>query len=502
MPNLDDARGTYAASLAFVSSRDELPLILNARDLVGCGVEVGVQEGLYSEHLLRHWCGAHLISVDPWLSDAAERYVDIANVPQAAHDARYDATRRRLAAFGTRSSVWRMTSLEASERIPHHSLDFVYLDARHDRASVLEDLEAWFDRVRPGGILAGHDYLDGVFEAGVFGVKSAVDAFFDERGLAVYATLLDEPWLTWMVRLPAPGHAEEVRSAPPARDTETPRTASQPRQDVTIRFAAHGAERLMVLSLDPSRAAQRSMLDALSQNVMYEPETSQLLVDVLRDGDTFVDVGTHVGFFSMLAASLVGPSGRVVSFEPEEENFRALNAHASLNGFANVEPVRAAVGAARGEADLWVNADNDGGHALWAVGRHSHNVESRRRAEHRRVPVTTLDAHFSERDARSLKLIKIDAEGSELHVLRGAEPLLRRAAVPYVVCEVNRFALEQMGASEDALREFMSNLGYDAHAFDPATGRTVPITPTQHVVSDVVFNLLFQHRSAPPVRAA
>ena len=210
MPTIIDARDSYASTLAFLPTRDELPVLLNRRRLLGCGVEVGVKEGEFSDVLLRFWRGRHLISVDPWLEDRPENYLDIANVEQATHERFYESARARLERFGDRSSIWRMTSLEAAARIPRYSLDFVYLDARHDFDSVMEDLHAWFDRVRPGGILAGHDYLDGSFIGGVFGVRTAVDRFFGDRGLPVYPTLLDGPAVSWIVQLPEPGDAGEL----------------------------------------------------------------------------------------------------------------------------------------------------------------------------------------------------------------------------------------------------------------------------------------------------
>jgi hypothetical protein len=185
----------------FLSKREHLPALLNLRGLQGPGVEVGVKQGLFSEHILRRWRGELLISVDPWLEDAAESYVDIANVPQGQHEIYYQETLGRLSSFGERSSVWRMTSLEASAAIPDGSLDFVYLDARHDYAAVMEDLLAWFPKVKPGGIIAGHDYLDGLLPEGDFGVKSAVDEFFASKGLCVHSTLHDHPWTSWIVEI-------------------------------------------------------------------------------------------------------------------------------------------------------------------------------------------------------------------------------------------------------------------------------------------------------------
>lgn len=124
---------------------------------------------------------------------------------QAEHDRYHDETVRCLARFGERSTIWRMFGADAAGRIPHHALDFIYLDARHDYASVLEDLEVWHDRVRPGGVLDGHDYINGTFSDGDFGVRSAVDEFFVRRGWSVGVTRADGPWLSWYVIVPAAG---------------------------------------------------------------------------------------------------------------------------------------------------------------------------------------------------------------------------------------------------------------------------------------------------------
>ena len=195
-------RVTYSTSRPVLPHRLDLPLLLNRRGLVGCGAEVGVKRGEYSEVLLDAWSGRHLISIDPWLSAAETDYVDVANVAQETHDGYYDEAVNRLARFGARSSVWRMTGSEAADRIPHHCLDFVYLDARHDYTSVKQDLEDWIENLRPGGVLAGHDYLDGTFAEGEFGVKSAVDEFCAARRLRVRATFADPPWCSWYVAIP------------------------------------------------------------------------------------------------------------------------------------------------------------------------------------------------------------------------------------------------------------------------------------------------------------
>lgn len=199
-------RRTYRSSIARVPSRLEIPALLNARGLVGTAAEVGVKVANHSDAVLAGWRGAKLISIDPWRGADLDEYVDRANVAQERHDEFYAHASARLAKYGSRSEIWRMTSLEGARRMEDASLDYLFIDARHDYDSVMEDLEAWIGKVRPGGIFAGHDYADGEFLQGVFGVKSAVDEFFAARGISVQVTTRPDPLFpSWLVEVPATG---------------------------------------------------------------------------------------------------------------------------------------------------------------------------------------------------------------------------------------------------------------------------------------------------------
>jgi hypothetical protein len=198
-------RSTYGSTIRKLPSRNELPTLLNARGLQGNGAEIGVKTGGFSQHLLEGWRCTRLISIDPWLSASQDEYDDRSNVAQDEFEVYYEKTRERLAPYGSRSEIWRLKSVEAAERIADGSLDFVYIDARHDYESVLEDLGAWLSKVKPGGILAGHDYADGDFVQGRFGVKSAVDEFFGRLGLHVHVTQgpsAVELFPSWVVEVP------------------------------------------------------------------------------------------------------------------------------------------------------------------------------------------------------------------------------------------------------------------------------------------------------------
>jgi FkbM family methyltransferase len=399
-----------------------------------------------------------------------------------------------------------MTSLEASPLIPHHSLDFVYIDARHDYDSVMEDLEAWFEKVRPGGVIAGHDYLDAECAAGSFQVKMAVDRFFADRGLAVNCTLFDDPWLTWLVEIPlveTAGEAQQSAGGVAAgtagvsgngagHDAPLAGSDAGAGREVTLRLALAAGDREFRLRLDDSRMSQRMMLECFDRNMLYEAETSHFMATVLRPGDAFIDVGTHVGYFSMLAASIVGPGGTVISFEPELENYQHLLSHVELNGFAHVAPINAAVGATTGRVEFHINGDNDGGHALWEVGLHPFNQRSREKPTTRTVDLVSLDDILRGLEVLP-RVIKIDVEGAEHSVLLGARETLQNRPVPFIVAEINRFGLERMGTSEKAVRQYMGEMGYETYAFDPEGGRIIRLGESDSIESDFVFNLVFRH---------
>lgn len=192
----------YRFGVPGLLNRGEIPNLLNARGLTGEGAEIGVKHGQFSEYVLDHWKGRRLYSVDPWREFGRDVYHDDDNVAQREQDRNYEITRNRLARFGDRSKILRMTSEEAARQIPDASLDFVYLDARHDYASVKEDIALWYPKVKPGGVLAGHDYLEGKIGDTVFGVKPAVDEFIKATGLRLYVTRREPIYKSWLVIKP------------------------------------------------------------------------------------------------------------------------------------------------------------------------------------------------------------------------------------------------------------------------------------------------------------
>lgn len=193
-------RPTYRYGMPFIASRNELPFILVRRDLVGEGAEIGVYRGEFSAHLLRHWPGT-LYSIDPWMFFPREEYPDVLNVSQQGHDEAYASATEALSSYGERSRILRLTSAAAAPRFDDGQLDFAYIDAQHHFEAVREDLEHWYPKVKPGGILAGHDYFDGVRDTREYAVKSAVDGFARSNGLDVLSSR-ETDWPSWLIPKP------------------------------------------------------------------------------------------------------------------------------------------------------------------------------------------------------------------------------------------------------------------------------------------------------------
>ncbi len=183
---LEERRFQTGSRLRLVA-RYQFPSLLNARELLGVGVEIGVYEGWFSNYLLTYWRGRRLISIDPWRA-LGDEYQDACNREQPIMDQFYHRAQQLLRNHGERSEIWRMTSREAACRLGDEALDFVYIDAQHHFEAVREDLELWHPKVRSGGLLAGHDYMDGDFAFGRFGVKSAVDQFAQKHHVRIELT--------------------------------------------------------------------------------------------------------------------------------------------------------------------------------------------------------------------------------------------------------------------------------------------------------------------------
>lgn len=123
----------------------------------GKGVEVGTFKGAFAREILLNWSG-HLYMVDVWCGLDDSEYQDGSN--HSIHTDAYELTMNNIGGFEHRATMIRTTSLQGADLFQDNSLDFVYIDANHAYDYVMEDMEKWYPKVKKGGYLIGHDYLD------------------------------------------------------------------------------------------------------------------------------------------------------------------------------------------------------------------------------------------------------------------------------------------------------------------------------------------------------
>ncbi len=161
----------------------------------------------------------------------------------------------------------------------------------------------------------------------------------------------------------------------------------------------------------------------------WEPEVSTIVRSAVHTGMSALDVGGHIGYYTLLLAKCVGKSGRVYAFEPLPGNFELLQKNIELNHLDQVEAARLAIFSYTGTLTMTVpegNSNSGGASVVHRVGSNQIQVET-----------TTLDSFCTAKEIRP-EFIKIDVEGAEYDVLKGAE-LIVRGCRPKLLIELHHF---------------------------------------------------------------
>lgn len=233
-------------------------------------------------------------------------------------------------------------------------------------------------------------------------------------------------------QLVPPGAQRLFRTGPVGKLTRSLLDRVAPAGQFEVLAVRSGELRGAMLEVDVRK--QRDMIAGT-----YESEVQDVLVRHLAPGQVAFDVGAHLGFFTLLLARLVGNQGAVVSVEPDPFMGPRLESNLKLNGASNVTVVRAAAGSVAGERRFTTGHGGGIGHLA-----EDGDLE---------VTGTTLDSLADRFGAPNL--IKVDVEGGELEVLRGASALLSAPNRPVLVVEVHD---EQAQSDAEGL---FNHLAYD-----------------------------------------
>ncbi len=176
----------------------------------------------------------------------------------------------------------------------------------------------------------------------------------------------------------------------------------------------------------------------LSRAIGFFEKSKFLAIEqILRSGDYFADLGGNKGDFSLFASTIVGPSGRVVCFEPLPDNANWVRKSIGINGFENVRVMEACVSDEVGEIVLYVGRKS-GWNSIF---------ETRNDAPRIKCKSVTLDSFIQESGWSRLDCAKIDIEGAELKAIKGALDVMHRLR-PIMFIDVHRRAISSNGVKE------------------------------------------------------
>jgi FkbM family methyltransferase len=184
----------------------------------------------------------------------------------------------------------------------------------------------------------------------------------------------------------------------------------------------------------------------------YEADLTSAFGELLQPGQTFVDVGANEGWFSMLAAKLIGPSGRVLACEPQERLWPVIIKNIFLNGFANVQLLPFAIAEKPGEAVI---------NLYPSVNTGSSNISNtkRRWETQQRIKLLPLTDILGSLQSGNVDLMKVDVEGFEHKVLQSAGEHLG-STIKRLVVELHPAQLEALGSSEMDVTRLLESRGY------------------------------------------
>lgn len=203
--------------------------------------------------------------------------------------------------------------------------------------------------------------------------------------------------------------------------------------------------------IDPKANQDLHMYDGILKNG-YESITTKLILESLVEGDTFIDIGSNNGYFTVLASKKVGKEGTVYAFEPSSTTYKRLMRNLELNNCDNVKAYNLAVSNGRGKTSFYEFPDRDGENSLVPLSGTKEIT----------VNVVTLDEMCE--NVRP-KIVKIDVEGYEREVLDGARHVIfdNNASI---ILEYNRHVLLRKKENFDDLLTSIRAAGYTIRMID------------------------------------
>lgn len=203
----------------------------------------------------------------------------------------------------------------------------------------------------------------------------------------------------------------------------------------------------------------------LLQSQVWEKYQTEQFIKSINKGNTVVDIGAHIGYYTLLAAEKVGKYGHVFAFEPDPKNFLLLTKNIKENGYSNVTVIRSAVSSRDGYLSFYVHPTNTGDHSILK------NKDRRRKFK---VKTVTLDKYF--RDIKKIDVIKMDVQGAEYSVLKGGKNIFVKMKKLILFTEFYPSSFVEAGHKPMNFLNTLQRLGYNIYDIDEAKKELMKIS--------------------------
>jgi len=259
----------------------------------------------------------------------------------------------------------------------------------------------------------------------------------------------------------------------------------------------------MYINIHEKDLGMRRTFQVYAANRIHEEVTTNLFKMVVKEGDTVVDLGANIGYFTLLAAKLVGQKGKVFAFEPEPKNYNYLKKNIEINSYNNVVAVQKAISNKNGKTKLYICSCDAGHHTINQYeGILAYSRGHRTEKKSIEIETVNLDDFFKNKE-ESIDVIKMDVEGAEMLALLGMDNILRKNKKIKMFVEFFPLLIKSMGHSpERFIRKLLEDCQFSIFVipkdYDAKRGEMIKINNVNDIMGlckseERHINLFLEH---------
>jgi len=238
----------------------------------------------------------------------------------------------------------------------------------------------------------------------------------------------------------------------------------------------------------------KTQVEIFSKEKSYEKGTVKILKRLLKKGMNVINIGANIGYFTVIIAKEVSPSGQVFAFEPSPITAQLLRKNIKINNCENVQVFTKAITNTIGKSNLWQAASSVHNFvskkgldeiekiqrlSLLGINQEVKDVEKIR--EKFEVDTTTID-NFVQQKNRPIDFLVMDAEGSEKYILDGMENTLKQNPHLDIITEYNPYTFELAGSTGESFLDKITELGFEIFQIDENSETIQPILKNKLIV--------------------